>query len=85
MFLLVRCVVQERLATCFFLAPILYALSINIVSGMANSFIQTTFVVKLAVALIVYMTEDKWRSSRALVPPSVASETVLLPEKKAEA
>lgn len=85
MFLLARCIIQERLATCFFLSPILYALSINIVSGMANSFIQTTFVVKLAVALIVYITEDKWRSSRMLVPSSALPGTVLLPEKKAEA
>jgi hypothetical protein len=63
MFLLVRCIVEERLATCLFLTPILFALSINIVSGMANSFVQVTFVIKFAVALVVLVAEDRWRSS----------------------
>lgn len=64
MFLLVKCIIQERYATCLFLAPILFAISINIVSGMVNSFIQMTFAIKLAAALIVYFTEDKWRNMR---------------------
>lgn len=63
MFLLVRCVVQERFATCFFLTPILFALSVNLVSGMINSFIQVTFLVKVAVALAVYVVEQEWRLS----------------------
>jgi hypothetical protein len=63
MFLVVRCIVQERFVTCFFLTPILFALSINIVSGMANSFIQVTFLIKIAAALVAYVTEDGWRSS----------------------
>jgi hypothetical protein len=63
MFLVVRCVIQERFATCFFLTPILFALSINIVSGMVNSFIQVTFLIKIAAALVVYITEEGWRLS----------------------
>lgn len=63
MFLVIRCIVQERFATCLFLTPILFALSIDIVSGMLNSFIQMTFLIKIAVALVVYVTEDGWRSS----------------------
>jgi Family of unknown function (DUF6418) len=63
MFLVVRCIVQERFATCLFLTPILFALSIDIVSGMLNSFIQVTFVIKIAAALVVYVTEDGWRLS----------------------
>jgi len=62
MFLVTRCIVQERYATCFFLTPILYALSINIVSGMVNSFIQVTFLVKVVAALVIYVAEDRWRS-----------------------
>jgi hypothetical protein len=63
MFLVARCIVQVRFVTCFFLTPILFALSINIVSGMANSFIQVTFLIKIAAALVVYVTEDGWRLS----------------------
>jgi hypothetical protein len=63
MFLVVRCIVQGRLATCLFLTPILFALSINIASGMVNSFIQMTFLIKIAAALVVYVTEDGWRLS----------------------
>lgn len=63
MFLLARCIVQERFATCFFLTPILFALSINLVSGMVNSFIQVTFLVKVAFALAVYVVEQEWRLS----------------------
>jgi hypothetical protein len=62
MFLLSRCVIQERFATCFFLTPILFAMSIAIISGMLNSFIQVTFMIKLAVVLVVYIAEDRWRS-----------------------
>jgi hypothetical protein len=63
MFLMTRCIVQERFATCFFLTTILFTLSINIVSGMVNSFIQVTFLIKIAIALVVYVTEDRWRST----------------------
>ena len=63
MFLVVRCIVQERFVTCFFLTPILFALSITIVSGMVNSFIQVTFLIKIAAALVAYVTEDAWRLS----------------------
>jgi hypothetical protein len=63
MFLLTRCVVQERFVTCVFLTPILFALSITVVSGMVNSFIQVTFLIKITVALLVYVAEDRWRSS----------------------
>ncbi len=63
MFLLTRCVVQERFVTCVFLTPILYALSITIVSGMVNSYVQVTFLIKLILALLVYVAEDRWRSS----------------------
>lgn len=73
MFLLTRCMIQERYVTCFFLTPILYAASICVVSGMVNSFIQVTFMVKLAMAVLVYVMEDRWRASRmalALSPNS---------------
>jgi hypothetical protein len=73
MFLVVRCIVQERFATCFFLTPILFALSIDIVSGMVNSFVQMTFLIKIAAALIVYVTEDGWRSSLFSRPASFES------------
>jgi Family of unknown function (DUF6418) len=63
MFLMSRCIVQERFATCFFLTPILYAVTLTIVSGMVNSFIQVTFVIKAALAIIVYVVEEKWRSA----------------------
>jgi hypothetical protein len=63
MFLVVRCIVQERFATCFFLTPILFALSIEIASGMVNSFIQMTFLIKIGAALVAYLTEDGWRLS----------------------
>jgi hypothetical protein len=62
MFLLTRCLVEERLATCFFLTPVLYALLLFMVSGMANSFIQLTFVLKVVTASLVYVTEARWRS-----------------------
>jgi hypothetical protein len=74
MFLMTRCIVQERFATCVFLTPILFALSIAIVSGMINSFIQVTFLIKVAVALVVYITEDKWRSHLARASYAAGSE-----------
>lgn len=73
MFLLTRCVVQERFVTCVFLTPILFALSIAIVSGMVNSFIQVTFLIKVTVALLVYVAEDRWRSNLLLPRPSADS------------
>jgi len=72
-FLMTRCVVQERFVTCVFLTPVLYALSITIVSGMVNSFIQTTFLIKVTVALLVYVAEDRWRSNLFLSRPSIGS------------
>jgi hypothetical protein len=74
MFLMTRCIIQERFVTCFFLTPIMFALSIAIVSGMVNSFIQMTFLVKVAVALVVYITEDKWRANLILPGHSAGSE-----------
>lgn len=74
MFLLMRCVVQERFVTCVFLTPILFALSITIVSGMVNSFIQVTFLIKMTAALLVYVAEDKWRASLFLSRPSADSK-----------
>jgi hypothetical protein len=71
MFLMTRCIVQERFATCFFLTPILFALSITLVSGMVNSFIQVTFLIKVSVALTVYIVENSWRS-RVFPFPSVS-------------
>src|SRR6185437_4840750 len=68
MFLLTRCIVQERFATCFFLTPVLYALMITVVSGMLNSFVQLTFLLKLSVALLVYLAEDRWRGTLPLLP-----------------
>lgn len=63
MYFLMRCLVEERFATCFFLTPILFALSVNLLSGMVNSFIQVTFLIKVVVFGMVYVTEDRWRSS----------------------
>lgn len=62
MFLMTRCIVQERFATCFFLTPILFALSLTMVSGMVNSFIQMTFLIKVSVAVVVYLVENNLRS-----------------------
>jgi hypothetical protein len=73
MFLMTRCVVQERFVTCVFLTPILFALSITIVSGMVNSFIQVTFLIKITVALLVYMAEDRWRPNLFLPRSSADS------------
>ena len=70
MFLMTRCIVQERFATCFFLTPILFALSIMVVSGMVNSFIQVTFLVKVVAAMVVFVAEGRWRSSVFSRPPS---------------
>jgi hypothetical protein len=74
MFLMTRCIVRERFVTCVFLTPILFALSIAIVSGMINSFVQVTFLIKVAAALVVYITEDKWRSHLALAPHAAGLE-----------
>jgi hypothetical protein len=74
MFLLMRCIVQGRFATCFFLTPILFALAITTVSGMVNSFIQVTFLIKVAAALVVYVTEDRWRSNMLQYRQFVDSE-----------
>jgi hypothetical protein len=82
MFLVVRCIVQERFATCFFLIPVLFALTINIAAGMVNSFIQVTFAIKLAVALIVYITEDRWRSG--LIPAHLAESPDPVPASPKE-
>jgi hypothetical protein len=62
MFLMTRCIVQERYVTCCFLTPLLYAVSVNLVSGMVNSFIQMTFLIKVVAALVAYVVEDRWRS-----------------------
>jgi hypothetical protein len=37
---------------------------------MINSFIQITFLVKVVSALVVYVTEDKWRSSVLFLRPA---------------
>ncbi len=83
MFLQTRCFVEERFATCFFLTPILFALLIDVVSGMVNSFVQVTFAVKVAIALVVFVTESRWRSS--LVPDAsiAASGPVPVPGREA--
>jgi hypothetical protein len=78
MFLVARCIIQERYATCFFLTPILYAAAICVVSGMVNSFIQVTFMVKLAAAILVYVLEDRWRARRMALPPNSADASVVL-------
>jgi hypothetical protein len=82
MFLVVRCIVQERFVTCFFLTPVLYALSIYIVAGMVNSFIQVTFAIKLAVALVVYVTEDRWRSGLVAAPLASSPDPLPAPSKE---
>ncbi|MCK1594674.1 DUF6418 domain-containing protein [Bradyrhizobium sp. 164] len=74
MFLLTRCIVQERYATCFFLTPLLYAFSLYVVTGMVNSFIQFTFLVKLMTAIFVFVAEEKWRSS--LSGPLISCESL---------
>jgi hypothetical protein len=70
MFFLTRCIVRQRFASCFFLTPILFALSVTIVSGMLNSFIQVTFLFKVAAALVVYVAEGRWRSNMQNFQPS---------------
>ncbi|XUJ37228.1 DUF6418 domain-containing protein [Bradyrhizobium japonicum] len=61
LFLVTRCIVEQRYATCFFLTPILYAVEVYLASGMMNSFIQLTFMTKLGAAIFVYVLEDRWR------------------------
>jgi len=81
MFLLTRCVAQERFATCFFLTPVLYALLICLVSGMVNSFIQLTFLLKVAMAVLVFVAEEKWRSHMlGVLPPAHPASRAALPE-----
>lgn len=77
MFLLTRCLVEERYVTCFFLTPIFYALSIFLVSGMVNSFIQLTLMIKIAAAVFAYVLEDRWRWSLITATPSVAGKPVV--------
>jgi hypothetical protein len=74
MFLMTRCIVQERFATCFFLTPILFAVSVTLVSGMVNSFIQVTFLIKGSVALMVYMVESHWRLRPSSFPSIPGAE-----------
>jgi hypothetical protein len=38
------------------------------VSGMVNSFIQMTFLIKIAAALVAYVIEDGWRLSAFSCP-----------------
>jgi hypothetical protein len=59
MYLLTRCTLEQRFVTCFFLTPILYALSVTIASGMVNSYIQVTFLIKVVLAMIVYIAEGR--------------------------
>lgn len=74
MFLTTRCIVQERYATCVFLTPVLYALSLYPVTGMVNSFIQLTFMLKLAVALFVYVAEERWRLGLSMATSPVSTK-----------
>ena len=83
MFLLTRCIVEERYATCLFLTPIMFALAINVGSGMVNSFVQVTFVIKSAVALVVLVAEDRWRSSLIVDPRPASSESLPVIGKEA--
>ncbi|QIO32750.1 DUF6418 domain-containing protein [Bradyrhizobium sp. 1(2017)] len=76
LFLLTRCIVEERYITCFFLTPIFYPFSIFLVSGMVNSFIQLTFMIKLAAAVFAYVLEDRWRWSLITGAASVRGEPV---------
>ncbi|WLA54296.1 DUF6418 domain-containing protein [Bradyrhizobium diazoefficiens] len=82
MFLLTRCVVQERFATCFFLTPVLYALQICIASGMVNSFVQLTFMLKVAMALLVYVAEEKWRFDMLSALPPTHSPSQAFSQKE---
>ncbi|QPF93880.1 DUF6418 domain-containing protein [Bradyrhizobium commune] len=82
MFLLTRCLVEERYVTCFFLTPIFYAVSTFLVSGMVNSFIQFTFMVKLAVVAFVYVLEDRWRRSVIADTTSNSGERVVCDQKE---
>jgi hypothetical protein len=77
MFLLTRCLVEERYVTCFFLTPIFYAVSIFLVSGMVNSVIQFTFFIKIAAAVFAYVLEDRWRWSLITGAASVRGEPVV--------
>ncbi|HVX76404.1 MAG TPA: DUF6418 domain-containing protein [Bradyrhizobium sp.] len=63
MFLLVRCIVLERFVSCVFLTPVMYTVMIFVTAGMANSFIQLTFLFKVAVAIVTYLVEVRWQQS----------------------
>lgn len=83
MFFLMRSIVEERFATSLFLTPILYALLINVVSGMVNSFIQVTFAIKVAIALVMFVAEDRWRFSLISDPATVSHDALPVPQKEA--
>jgi Family of unknown function (DUF6418) len=61
LFLLARCIIQGRYVATFFLTPLLYTMSVLVVSGMVNSFIQITFLIKVSMALVAYFAENVWR------------------------
>jgi hypothetical protein len=68
MYFMIRCIVEERVATALCLTALFYALSVHLVSGMINSFTQLTFVAKIGLTLIVYLTEDRWRAEVLALP-----------------
>ncbi|WP_439409351.1 DUF6418 domain-containing protein [Bradyrhizobium sp. DASA03076] len=82
MFLLTRCLVEERYVTCVFLTPILYAISIFLVSGMVNSFIQLTFIIKIAAVVFAYVLEDRWRRSLIAGAASVRDRPIVRDQKE---
>jgi Family of unknown function (DUF6418) len=73
MYLMIRCIVEERLATTLCLTALFFTLSVHLVSGMVNSFIQLTFLVKIGITLIVYLTEDRWRAEVLSLPMQTKS------------
>lgn len=81
LFLVTRCIVEQRYATCFFLTPILYAVEVYLASGMMNSFIQLTFMTKLGAAIFVYVLEDRWRA-RLMVSASPGAGQAMALEKE---
>ena len=83
MFLLVRCLIEQRYVTCFFLIPVLYAVWLNIVTGMVNSFTQVTFVMKTVAALAALVAEERWRHNAISVPRTAASEPLPAPQEQA--
>jgi hypothetical protein len=83
MFLITRCIIEERFATCFFLTPLLYALSITVAAGMVNSFVQVTLVIKAAAALVVLVVENRWRSGLITAPSTASSRSQPRPRREA--